>query len=131
MTNPELGYFLGEYADITEGDNGFWRLQYKGRELLVVTDEGNNRMRIMTAVRPEWKVKKRHHLEMLKAQFHKLLDVKYAIYNGMLWSLFMHPLAQLTREQLPDALSQVYWAAENFGTSYNSSDLEFGAGDDG
>ena len=51
-------------------------------------------------------------------------------YNGTLWALYMHPLAELSREQLPDAMSQVYWAAENFGTSYNSSDLAFGAGDE-
>ncbi|MCH8319327.1 MAG: hypothetical protein IIA88_12705 [Bacteroidetes bacterium] len=47
----------------------------------------------------------------------------------MLWSIFVHPLKELTQSQLIDAISQVFYAAHNFGGSYRSTNLQFGSGD--
>ena len=61
----------------------------------------------------------------LEANFHTALDIKYAISDGILWSVFMHPLKELTERQVEDAIQQVYAGAQNFGSSYSSSNLYF------
>ena len=129
MTNVELGFQLAELATVLEGESGFWRVKLNNRELTVITDATHNRMRIISAITDTASVEEGQYLEMLQAQFHKLLDVRYAIYNQVLWSVFTHPLQELSPVQLEDALQQVYLAAENFGSSYSSSPLMFGAGD--
>ncbi|MEM1124681.1 MAG: hypothetical protein AAGJ18_29850, partial [Bacteroidota bacterium] len=55
------------------------------------------------------------------------LDAKYALYSGFVVSLFTHPLQELTEDQFKDAVKQVAVAAQNFGTTYSSTDLIFGA----
>ena len=80
----------------------------------------------MTAVIHQDKLKKNQFIELLEAQFDRALDVKYAISNEVLWSAFIHPLKELTEEQVKDAMSQVYYAAYNFGGSYRSTELQFG-----
>jgi len=126
MTNERLGIILNDNAKIIEGSLGFWQVQYLDRVLTIVTDESHNRMRIMTAVILEKNLKKSQMKEVLEAQFDRALDVKYALSNEVLWSAFVHPLKELTEEQVKDALSQVYYAAYNFGGSYRSTDLQFG-----
>ena len=130
MSNAKMEAILKAESEMVEGNEGYWRVLYGQRILVVVTDEKNNRMRIMTPVTEEKEIKKNQYKEMLQAQFHKALDVKYALFDGVLWSMFVHPLKELTEDQLKDAMSQVYFAANNFGSNYKSTPLEFGAGDD-
>jgi len=62
---------------------------------------------------------------MLLANFHTALDVKYAISDNILWSVFIHPLKELTTSQVKNAISQVYSANVTFGSTYTSTDLVF------
>ena len=41
-------------------------------------------------------------------------------------ALFIHPLSPLTEAQFIDGVSQVVTLAENYGTSYTSTNLVFG-----
>ncbi len=61
----------------------------------------------------------------LVANFHSALDVKYAISDGVLWTVFIHPLKELSEAQIEDAILQVYNGAETFGTTYSSTNLAF------
>ena len=45
----------------------------------------------------------------------------------MMWCVFIHPLKALSEEQVIDAMSQVYYGAMTFGTTYSSTDLVFPA----
>ena len=65
---------------------------------------------------------------LLEANFGSALDAKYALRDGTLWSVFTHPLGELTDEQFLDCLAQVFNLANNFGQSYASSNLIFGGG---
>ncbi|OJJ21397.1 hypothetical protein BKI52_12630 [marine bacterium AO1-C] len=129
MDNKLLDKILRKEAKEVKGRLGQWELNYHGALILVITDEKNNRMRIISPVVKEEKLTPIHYTNMLKAQFHKVLDVKYAIFNKFLWSVFAHPLKELTPAQVKDALKQVFFANQTFGTSYQSTDLVFGSGD--
>ena len=93
---------------------------------MTVVDESNNRMRIICPIAEEKDVKKEHLKKCMEANFHTVLDVKYAIYEGYMWSIFVHPLKELSEDQVADAMSQVKTAAATYGSTYQSSNLIFG-----
>ena len=62
---------------------------------------------------------------LLEANFDRALDARYAVSRGYVWSAFIHPLSALTEEEFVDGVRQVVTLAENYGTSYTSTDLVF------
>ena len=123
-----MNKLLEQESQATEGVPGNWQVLYKGRLLLVITDEPNNRMRIFSPVIAEDEMKMGEMKKMLEANFHSALDAKYSLYEGYAISVFTHPLKELTADQFVDALRQVYNLAENYGTTYSSTMLIFGGG---
>lgn len=125
MTNDRMEEILRQEAEKMEGETGSWMLYYREHIVLVLTDQENNRMRIFTPIVEEKELTPVEMQKMLKANFHSALDAKYGVYEGFAVSVFTHPLAELSEEQLVDALLQVVNLAGNFGTSYSSTDLIF------
>jgi len=130
MSNKKMGKVLGREASAIEGDEGSWQVFIHDHVLLVVTDEPNNRMRIFTPILEETELEAKQIKNMLVANFHTALDAKYSMFEGFVISIFTHPLRELTENQLVDALKQVAKLAENFGTTYSSTDLIFGGSEE-
>lgn len=126
MTNARLDELVRELSGEVQGQLGYWKMKVSGRDIFVVTDESHNRMRIMTPVTDDKGLDTEELHRLLSANFDRALDAKYAISNGTLWSVFTHPLAELTDEQFIGCVGQVVTLADNFGTSYSSSGLFFG-----
>ena len=126
MTNKRLDNLIREASPTVQGQLGYWQFNIKGRDLLVITDETHNRMRIMSPVAPQDNLDADEMTRLLEANFGSALDAKYALRQGTLWSVFTHPLAELTDMQFLDCLAQVSNLANNFGRSYASSNLIFG-----
>ncbi len=126
MTNNLLQEIINQKADTIGGVMGNWKFIYKKIPMLCVTDEQNNRMRIISPITESANLDKDLLLDSMTANFHSALDVKYAISNGILWSVYIHPLKELSSEQVESAMSQVYYAAKNFGTTFSSTALLFG-----
>lgn len=125
MDNDKLKTIIQTSADQVEGQNGQWRFKINERVLICLTDENHNRMRIITPIVEIEKLSSKKVLSALAANFHTALDVKYAISDDIIWSVFIHPLKELTKAQARDAIEQVYNAAETFGDSYSSTNLVF------
>ena len=66
---------------------------------------------------------------MLQANYDSALDARYAIAQGLVWSVFIHPLSNLDEAFLASAIRQVHTAAETFGTTFTSGELIYGGGD--
>ncbi len=128
MDNSKLQEIIQKNADTVGGVMGNWKFIYKEVPMLCVTDEKNNRMRIISPITESKNLDKDLLLDSMTANFHSALDVKYAISNGILWSAYIHPLKELTEEQLENAISQVYYASKTFGTTFTSTALIFGGG---
>ncbi|OED48140.1 hypothetical protein AB832_00300 [Flavobacteriaceae bacterium (ex Bugula neritina AB1)] len=128
MTNELLNDILTQKADTLAGVIGNWQFVYKETPMLCVTDATNNRMRIIAPIMESNNLDKDLLLDTLTANFHSALDVKYAISNGILWSAYIHPLKELSTEQIESAISQVHLAAKTYGTTFSSTELIFGAG---
>ncbi|MCI5054649.1 MAG: YbjN domain-containing protein [Flavobacteriales bacterium] len=125
MNNEKLQKILVSVCDSVQGRLGYWQMKYGKANLMMITDEKHNRMRIITPIAQEKDLEDKHYKESLKANFHTALDVKYAISEGYMWSIFVHPLKELSADQVKDAIRQVYFAAATFGYTYSSTDLVF------
>ncbi len=126
MNNQRLYELIKKNADTIDGLEGRWQFIYKKMPMLCVTDQNNNRMRIITPITTSDKLDKDLLLDTLTANFHSALDVKYAISDGILWSIYVHPLKELTPHEVESAIVQVYSAAATFGTTFSSTELLFG-----
>ena len=76
--------------------------------LVVIADPGANRMR---------------------ANFGTALDARYAVAQGRLWGVFIHPLSSLEKDQLLSAFVQTINVARSYGQSYSGGATVFGGGD--
>ncbi len=125
MTNSDLEKIIYVVADSLRGNTGNWQFMIKDRILMCITDENNNRMRIMSPIIEQKKLAYVDMLKLMEANFHTALDVKYAISDDILWSVFIHPLKELGKDEVLSAINQVYSAAATYGTTYNSTGLSF------
>ena len=125
MTSSDLEKIIYVVSDSIRGDNGNWQFMLKGRSLVCITDEKNNRMRIMSPIVEQKTLDYSDMLKLMEANFHTALDVRYAISDDILWSIFIHPLKELHKDEVLSAIHQVYAAAVTYGTTYNSTGLEF------
>ena len=128
MTNDRLDGLIRQTSKTVKGEAGYWQIKIGGRDVLVITDARHNRMRIMSPVAAQDQLDKDELIRLLEANFGSALDSKYALRDQMLWSVFTHPLAELSDEQFLDCMAQVANLADNFGRSYASSNLIFGGG---
>ncbi len=125
MTNEKLQDIYTSVSNSIQGNPGAWQFFIKEIPLLSITDTNHNRMRIMSPIADSNSLSDELIKAALVANFHTALDVKYAVSDGILWSVFIHPLKELSEPQVKDAVSQVYHAHINFGTSFASTALAF------
>jgi len=124
--NPEkLAELIGQASDTVVTNGNTIQFMYEERPLICVYDENANRMRIISPIIETKDVEEEQLLNMLVANFHSAVDVKYALSDEVIWSVFIHPLKELTDYQVLDAIDQVYTASATFGTSYSSTNLVF------
>ena len=125
MSGERLKDLITEVADTLQNTGNAFQFMYKEKLLLCIYDENANRMRIISPIIEREKIEEEQLLNALVANFHSALDVKYALSDEIIWSVFTHPLRELTEAQVKDAISQVYWAAVTFGTTYSSTNMVF------
>ena len=126
MNNKRLDDLIRQITQDVVGQMGNWQFLIDKRDILVITDETHNRMRIMSPVTTQDRLNKDELARLLEANFSSALDAKYALRDQTLWSVFTHPLGELSDEQFLDCVAQVANLANNFGQSYASGNLFFG-----
>ena len=125
MTIEKLEEIITQQADSIEKNGNSWNFSFKERVFICVADKNANRMRIISPIAKREQLNEELILNALVANFHTALDVKYAISDEILWSVFTHPLKELSEHQVKDAISQVYYANITFGTIFSSTNLTF------
>ena len=125
MTSEQLRSLIQQSSDTLEVSGNTIRFAYQEKFLMCIFDENANRMRIISPIVERENIGEEELLNALVANFHSALDVKYALSDEIIWSVFVHPLRELSEHQVRDAINQVYTAAATFGTSYSSTNLVF------
>ena len=126
MTLERLENILQAEGNDLLGQTGQWQLTIEDQTVIVLADATNDRMRIFTPVAPAASLSVAQVEAMLVANFHAALDARYAVTDGNVVAVYVHPLASLQANELRSALQQVANLAANFGTSYSSGELGFG-----
>ena len=83
----------------------------------------------MTAIRSAGNIPAEELMRVMQANFDAALDARYAVAQGRLWSVFIHPLGDLNKDEFLSGLGQVVNLALTYGSSYTSGALTFGGGD--
>ena len=125
MTNADLEKIFYVVSDSLRGEKGNWQFMINGRVIACITDEKHNRMRILTPIVEQKELSSEDKSKLLEANFHSALDARYAISEGVVWSIFIHPLQELSKDEVLNAIYQVFSAAETYGDTYSSSSLTF------
>lgn len=129
MTGERLGELVARIDENVEVVGNGYIFSVGERQLRVVYDEAANRMRVITPIIPATTLPEELLERMLQANFDAVLDVRYAIGSGTVWSVFVHPLSSLTDEDFLSGVAQTAVAAETFGSSFTSGVVVFGGGD--
>ncbi|MEM9798147.1 MAG: hypothetical protein AAF919_16760 [Pseudomonadota bacterium] len=97
--------------------------------VLIITDPRADRMRAMVPIRSAEGLSEADLVRMMQANFDSALDARYAVAEGRVWAVFIHPLRPLRRDQLISGIGQTVNAALSYGTLYSSGAGQFGRGD--
>ncbi len=122
----KLDEFIRALDVEVKGGHGRWEFAVGDMRVMVICDEGHDRMRILTGIIDARKLKPEDLQIMMKANFDRALDARYAISNNILWAAYLHPLSTLDEVQFRSATAQVLNLRRNYGTSYASGGLIFG-----
>ena len=126
MNNMELRRLLGKLVGNVGGQEGAWNIVYHDIPMAVITSPPHDRMRIVSPIPDSKAVQPLEMTTLLKANFDRALDARYALYEGRLWSVYLHPLSSLTEAELGSALEQVSNLVKTYGGTYSSGHLFFG-----
>jgi hypothetical protein len=97
--------------------------------VMIVADAAADRMRAMVPIASAEGLSAQDLMRMMQANFDTALDARYAVANGRLWGVFIHPLAPLEKDQLISALVQTVNVARSYGQTYSGGANIFGGGD--
>jgi len=126
MTQSQLKQILSEIAEDVKGGPDNITFYYNGANMALLSNLSANRMRIIAPVVSAKDMNEQQILASLVSNYHLALDARYAIGDGVLYSVYIHPLKELTDEQFVSAVRQVATLRNTFGTSYTSGELSFG-----
>ncbi|WP_299547243.1 hypothetical protein [uncultured Tateyamaria sp.] len=97
--------------------------------LIVIADPVADRMRAMVPIRSADGLSADELMRLMQANFDSALDARYAVAQGRLWGVFIHPLSPLEKDQLLSALVQTINVARTYGQTYSGGATVFGGGD--
>ncbi|THH37155.1 hypothetical protein E4Z66_09510 [Aliishimia ponticola] len=97
--------------------------------IIVVADIRADRMRAMVPIRSAEGLSPDELMRLMQANFDSALDARYAVAQGRLWGVFIHPLSPLEREQFLSGLVQTINLARTYGSAYSGGAMIFGGGD--
>jgi len=127
MTQERMAEIVAYVAGDLEGPINNIQFVFNEVPMALLSDAKNNRMRIIAPITQVENLTEAHLQATLVSNFHLALDARYAIGQGVLYAMYIHPLKELTDQQLESAISQVSTLRSTFGTNYTSGALTFGA----
>lgn len=126
MTQDEMEKIVLAEVEVLAKKEGYLVFEYKKVRMALISDTKYDHMRIIAPIINYSDLTSEQKDQVMEANFDKALDARYAVSEGVLYSVFIHPLSLLSQSQLKDALNQVPTLASSFGRSYSSGTISFG-----
>jgi len=127
MTQKKMEKIVTDMASDSEGVPGNIQFIYNGVQMAIISNVEHNRMRIVAPIIEASRLEDKHLFATLISNFHLALDARYALGSNLLFSVYIHPLKELTRDQIESAVRQVATLQQTFGGEYTSGQLSYGA----
>ena len=125
MDQERMQELVMRYCGNGQAQENIVQAEFQDATLLVISDEGHDRMRIISPITDASELTDELKSRLLESNFHSALDARYAIGNDILYSAFIHPLSKLDQVQIESAVRQVATLRISFGTDFTSGELEF------
>ena len=120
MTDARLKQLIEGIGGNLEGHAGFWQFTFDQREVMVISDEKKDRMRILVRAASTDQLGEDRMMQLLKANFSNAMDARYAVARNTVWSMFVHPLSSLNDREFMNGLGQVINLAKSYGGGYTA-----------
>ena len=130
MTLDRLKFHINEEAYKIQENGAVVEYELDSVRIYLITDVASDRMRLMAGVVEASELTEKDLRILMEANYDRALDAKYAISDGVLWAVFVHPLKDLTTNVLKNGLYQVRNLVYTYGTSYTSTQFVFGGDDE-
>lgn len=131
MTLEKLKSHLAKEAKEIQSEGNMVEYELDSVRIYLISDVSSDRMRLMAGVVEEKDLTTSDFKLLLEANYDRALDAKYALSDGVLWSVFVHPLSDLTPTVLKSGLYQVRNLVYTYGSTYTSTQFVYaGAADD-
>lgn len=131
MTLPRLAEIITTLDPDAKVAGTSFQMSISDIPVIIVTDPRADRMRAMVPIRNADAMNATELLRVMQANFDTALDARYAIAQGQLWAVFIHPLSPLEKDQLISGLGQAVNLARTYGTLFTGGAMQFGGGDSG
>lgn len=129
-TGDRLVTWIKRYGHRVRVEGARTTFAFTNIAMLCLYDEAANRMRIVAPVNHAATDLTRDQAQtMLQANFDTALDARYALSNGVIWAVYLHPLDSLTERDLYAGIQQTAELVRTFGTTYSGSTFTFGGSD--
>ena len=128
MTQQRLHALISQHGTDVDVKGNVAEFTFGESRLYCVSDSEADRMRIVVPIANVSELEGEEIMTALAANFHTVLDARYAIGGETLYAAFIHPLSPITERELLSAIRQVATAAETFGDEYTSGELVFPGG---
>ncbi len=125
MTPEKMHQVISNYADKAKIQGNVIAFEYQKVPLYCVWDANADRMRMLSPIANRSDVTDEMMDTAMQANYHTVLDARYALGDGVIYAAFIHPLSSITKGELESAIRQVATAAATFGSSYSSGELVF------
>ncbi|MGH1575685.1 hypothetical protein [Planktotalea sp.] len=129
MTGVRMGAILQAIDPDAVSRGAMTELTIDDVPIMVIVDERADRMRAMVPIRSAEGIEPEELQRMMQTNFDTALDARYAIAQGRVWGVFIHPLSPLKRRQLLSGLIQTVNLARSYGQTYTGGAQHFGGGD--
>lgn len=129
MSMQRLAEIVQAIDPEAKAQNNALQLTIADVPVLIIADPLADRMRAMVPIRSADGLDAKELMRLMQANFDTALDARYAVAQGRLWGVFIHPLSPLNKDQLLSGLAQTVGIAQSYGTSYSGGAMHFGGGD--
>lgn len=128
LTPEQMMKHVLEVGEEVVQDQNVVEFNYRGLGLVLIYDLKADRMRLVSPIIEAKNVGNDVLMMALEANYHSALDARYAVSNNLVWSVFIHPLGDLSPALFESAISQVAIARATFGDQFTSGALIFPSG---
>ena len=120
MTQARMELLFSEEVDAIAGPPGAIQTRVDGINVYLISLAETDRMRIIAPIAVTQHLNRRVYDILLTANFDSTKDARYAVSDGVVYAVFMHPISSLSPELLRSAFAQVLSLVKTFGSTFSA-----------